>query len=170
MRAIINTYLSLAACCVASFVVSSALSPDKKFDMVHVQNSTLAGGVAIGTSANLMLQPLGALSIGMNAGILSVIGYHKITVSEPHHHHDNKKFTLPTFPAYAQQKIQHTRHMRRSQFTRYAGNYGRSRRGRNGRFSYRKRLPYETVSGVPGDGGYGGRSWTATHSLDARRR
>ncbi|KAI4462361.1 ammonium transporter [Holotrichia oblita] len=90
MRAIINTYLSLTSCCVASFIVSSALSPDKKFDMVHVQNSTLAGGVAIGTSANLMLQPLGALSIGLNAGILSVLGYNLLTpiLNKKFHIHD----------------------------------------------------------------------------------
>lgn len=49
--------------------------------MVHVQNSTLAGGVAIGTGANMMLQPHGALLIGINAGVLSVYGYHALTVS-----------------------------------------------------------------------------------------
>ncbi|GJQ65345.1 hypothetical protein Trydic_g7459 [Trypoxylus dichotomus] len=88
MRAIINTYLSLAACCVSSFIVSSTLTSNKKFDMVHIQNSTLAGGVAIGTSANLMLQPLGALTVGINAGVISVFGYNKLTPIL------NKKFNI----------------------------------------------------------------------------
>ena len=42
---------------------------------VHIQNSTLAGGVAIGSAANLSLSPGGALGIGIFAGILSTIGY-----------------------------------------------------------------------------------------------
>ena len=49
--------------------------------MVHIQNSTLAGGVAVGTSANLMLEPFGAVLVGVAAGAISVAGYEKITVS-----------------------------------------------------------------------------------------
>lgn len=48
--------------------------------MVHIQNSTLAGGVAVGTSANLMLQPSGAVLVGIIAAIISVAGYAKLTV------------------------------------------------------------------------------------------
>ena len=43
--------------------------------MVHMQNSTLAGGVAIGAAADLYLHPSGAIGIGMVAGSLSVYGY-----------------------------------------------------------------------------------------------
>jgi ammonium transporter Rh len=78
-RAVINTYLSLAACCVTTFAVSLILSEHHKFDMVHIQNSTLAGGVAVGTSANLMLQPYGAVLVGAAAGLISVAGYTKLT-------------------------------------------------------------------------------------------
>lgn len=49
--------------------------------MVHIQNSTLAGGVAVGAVANLMIHPIGAICIGFCAGVLSVIGYRFITVS-----------------------------------------------------------------------------------------
>ena len=48
---------------------------------VHVQNATLAGGVAVGTSADMMINPWGALLIGSVAGALSSIGYRYITVS-----------------------------------------------------------------------------------------
>lgn len=40
-----------------------------------MQNATLAGAIAIGSSANLMVQPFGAIIIGSIAGIVSVIGY-----------------------------------------------------------------------------------------------
>lgn len=52
-----------------------------RFNMVHVQNSTLAGGVAIGTTANLILQPWVAILIGGIAGTVSVLGYTFLTVS-----------------------------------------------------------------------------------------
>ncbi|KAK4287949.1 hypothetical protein Pmani_038997, partial [Petrolisthes manimaculis] len=78
-RAIINTYISLVACCVTTFALSSILQKEKKFDMVHIQNSTLAGGVAIGTAADLMVQPWGALLIGILAGTVSVLGYMYLT-------------------------------------------------------------------------------------------
>ena len=42
---------------------------------VHIQNATLAGGVAIGSAANLMVSPGGALAVGVAAGLLSVGGY-----------------------------------------------------------------------------------------------
>ena len=49
---------------------------------MHVQNATLAGGVAVGTSADMMIHPYGALFIGTLAGTLSVVGYRFITVSK----------------------------------------------------------------------------------------
>ncbi|XP_065076665.1 ammonium transporter Rh type A [Ochlerotatus camptorhynchus] len=78
-RAIINTYLSLAGATVTTFVLSAIISHDKKFDMVHVQNSTLAGGVAVGSICNLMIHPFGALLVGVIAGMISVLGYRFLT-------------------------------------------------------------------------------------------
>lgn len=79
-RAILHTYLSLAACTVTTFCLSGLLNKDRKFDMVHVQNSTLAGGVAVGSVCNLILHPWGAIMIGILSGVLSVVGYVYITV------------------------------------------------------------------------------------------
>lgn len=47
--------------------------------MVHVQNATLAGGVAIGTASNMSVSPWGALLIGCCAGGLSTVGYAYLT-------------------------------------------------------------------------------------------
>lgn len=78
-RAILHTYLSLAACTVTTFAISGLVHKEKKFDMVHVQNSTLAGGVAVGSCVNLILRPWGAVLIGFTASIISVLGYAFLT-------------------------------------------------------------------------------------------
>lgn len=78
-RAILNTYLSLAAATVTTFVLSALVSHENKLDMVHVQNSTLAGGVAVGTVCNLLIGAHGAILIGIIAGTVSVLGYRYIT-------------------------------------------------------------------------------------------
>ena len=79
--AIINTYLALSAACCATFIFSMLFNPKKRITMEHIQNATLAGGVAMGTSADMMVQPLGALLIGFSAGLLSTAGYAYIKVS-----------------------------------------------------------------------------------------
>merc|ERR1712038_270436 len=79
-RAIIATLLSLVGSAITSFVMSQFMRGGE-FCMVDVQNATLAGGVAIGTAANLaVLSPAEALTIGVASGILSVLGY---TVIQP---------------------------------------------------------------------------------------
>ena len=47
---------------------------------MHIQNSTLAGGVAVGTLANMVIHPFGAILIGFLAGIISSVGYTFVTV------------------------------------------------------------------------------------------
>ena len=46
-----------------------------------MQNATLAGGVAVGTVADMILKPYGALAIGISAGLVSTLGYAYLTVS-----------------------------------------------------------------------------------------
>ena len=45
-----------------------------------IQNATLAGGVAVGTTGNMPLQPWGALLMGTLAAIISVSGYRFLSV------------------------------------------------------------------------------------------
>jgi len=72
-RAFVNTVLGLCGATTTTFVMSRLVKG--KFDMVHLQNATLAGGVAVGASADLYLSPAGAILVGCVAGILSVCGY-----------------------------------------------------------------------------------------------
>ena len=77
-QTIVNTVLSLSASCYTAFVASYWLRGERKFVMVDIQNATLAGGVAMGTSANLNINPACAIAIGMSAGFVSVLGYTRI--------------------------------------------------------------------------------------------
>lgn len=65
-----------------TFIVSAIVNHEHKLDMVHVQNSTLAGGVAVGSVCNMLIGPHGALIIGSISGIISVLGYRYLTVSD----------------------------------------------------------------------------------------
>jgi len=77
-RVVINTVLALTASCVMAFAADILLRKHSKFDMVSIQNATLAGGVAVGSSSDLVIDPWGALLIGAVAGFVSVYGYVKI--------------------------------------------------------------------------------------------
>lgn len=82
MRAVVNTYLSLSACAIMTFALSALLDKNGRLDMVHIQNATLAGGVAMGTAADMPVHPWGALLIGSVAAIISVLGFKFLTVSK----------------------------------------------------------------------------------------
>ncbi|NXN80409.1 RHAG protein, partial [Bombycilla garrulus] len=77
--AIINTYYSLAACTIVTFALSSLVDKRGKFSMVLIQNATLAGGVAVGTCADMRIHPFSAMFIGVIAGIVSVLGFQFLT-------------------------------------------------------------------------------------------
>merc|ERR1711871_1906639 len=77
-RTVVNTLLSITASGASTFIASYYFR-GAKLNMVDIQNATLAGGVAVGTSANMAIAPGGAIAIGCVAGVFSVIGYTKIT-------------------------------------------------------------------------------------------
>ncbi|KAL5019944.1 hypothetical protein ScPMuIL_002836 [Solemya velum] len=74
-RAILNTYYSMAACTVIAVALSVATDPKGKISMVHVQNATLAGGVAMGTAARMPIGVWLAALVGAVAGVLSLVGF-----------------------------------------------------------------------------------------------
>uniref|UniRef100_A0AAQ5YQC5 Ammonium transporter AmtB-like domain-containing protein n=1 Tax=Amphiprion ocellaris TaxID=80972 RepID=A0AAQ5YQC5_AMPOC len=78
-RAAINTYLALASSVLTTVAISSMSQKKGKLDMVHIQNATLAGGVAMGTAAEFMITPYGSLIVGFCTGIISTFGYLFVT-------------------------------------------------------------------------------------------
>ncbi|XP_013907095.1 PREDICTED: RH-like protein isoform X2 [Thamnophis sirtalis] len=72
--AIYNTYFVMATSTIAAFSFSIATSKNGKLSMAHIQNATLAGGVALGFSASNIQQPWIAMVLGLAAGTVSVLG------------------------------------------------------------------------------------------------
>jgi ammonium transporter Rh len=73
--ALINTVLALLSSTVVTFALTPMLESGK-LTTVPVQNATLAGGVSIGATANLV-GPFEAMVIGLVAGALSTWGFIK---------------------------------------------------------------------------------------------
>merc|ERR1719317_1194161 len=74
-RVVLNTVLSLCCSCMMAFMSSRLFDPSHKFNMVHIQNATLAGGVAVGSSSDLVIGPWAAMLMGVIAGAVSTLGY-----------------------------------------------------------------------------------------------
>lgn len=51
---------------------------NKQIDPVTIQNATLAGGVSVGASSNLLITPAGAMMVGVVAGLISTMGFEKL--------------------------------------------------------------------------------------------
>jgi ammonium transporter Rh len=69
---VVNTLLSLCGATLSTFLVSSLLR--KKPAIADIANASLAGGVAIGATCNLV-HPAVAFGIGIAAGAICVTGY-----------------------------------------------------------------------------------------------
>ncbi|XP_060114357.1 RH-like protein [Heteronotia binoei] len=72
--AIYNTYFAIASSTVAAFALSVATHKDGKISMAHIHNAALAGGVAIGFSASSIQYPWIAITLGLLAGTISILG------------------------------------------------------------------------------------------------
>jgi ammonium transporter Rh len=77
-RAFVNTILGISASCVSGFMFSSLWREDGKLKMVDIQNATLAGGVALGTIADMRIIPVVAILVGGFAGFVSTFGFAKL--------------------------------------------------------------------------------------------
>lgn len=73
-RVIVNTVLALCSSVVFAFL-GSRVFRGGKFDMTDIQNATLAGGVAMGNAASIIVGPGSALIIGAVAAVVSTLGY-----------------------------------------------------------------------------------------------
>lgn len=67
----VNVVLAMTASVIASTVVSMMFS--LKIGMKDFIHSTIAGGIAIGSSSNIITNPAAALTVGVIAGIVQVL-------------------------------------------------------------------------------------------------
>jgi ammonium transporter Rh len=72
-RVIINTYLCLTCSCIAACWTARCVKG--KLEIEILLNATLSGGVALGSSADIIANPYGAMLVGTAAGITTAIGY-----------------------------------------------------------------------------------------------
>jgi len=72
-RAFLNTTLSITSSVVTTFIMSKSF--DGKFNIMHIQNAVLAGGVAVGASADLYIHPGGAMTTGIVSSALCIVGF-----------------------------------------------------------------------------------------------
>lgn len=70
---VVNTILALCGATLITFILSSILRKGKPA-IADIANASLAGGVAIGSTCNVV-GPAGAFGIGIVAGALCVVGY-----------------------------------------------------------------------------------------------
>jgi ammonium transporter Rh len=75
--ALTNTFISLCSSTIAFAAVSRLL--DGKYNVVHLQNATLAGGVMMGCVGDMDMGLHGAMCSGFLAGTVSCIGYEYVT-------------------------------------------------------------------------------------------
>ncbi|KAM9842391.1 rh blood group, D antigen isoform 2-T2 [Aulostomus maculatus] len=79
LMAMCNTYLALAVSAVTAFAVSVLSSSKGKLNLVHLQSSILAGGVAVGVSPP-SFQPWEAMTVGFIAAVVSTVGFRYLKV------------------------------------------------------------------------------------------
>ena len=72
-QTVVNTVLALCGATISTYAFSTYFHKGKT-SMVDMANAALAGGVAIGSTCNIV-SPTGAFAIGLLAGGVSVIGY-----------------------------------------------------------------------------------------------
>lgn len=86
MRVIINTTLALSGSCICSFAVSCFYGHGHgRFEMEDILNATLAGGVIVGSTSDMMTLSWVVIALGSVGGMISVVGYHSISKCMPFH-------------------------------------------------------------------------------------
>ena len=74
-RAMMNTYSSILASVLATYVVSALSNPQGKLHIDHIQNAVLAGGVSVGAVADILLEPYVSIILGLLGGVVSTCGF-----------------------------------------------------------------------------------------------
>ncbi|NXQ12342.1 RHBG protein, partial [Peucedramus taeniatus] len=73
--AVLNTYFSLVASTVSTFILSPVLYEESTPRMVQIQDATLAGMAMMGMAGEMLVTPFGALIAGFLVGLISPLGF-----------------------------------------------------------------------------------------------
>ncbi|NWU00994.1 RHBGB protein, partial [Urocynchramus pylzowi] len=77
--ALLNTYFSLVASTVSTFILSPVLYEESTPRMVQIQDATLAGMAVMGMAGEMLVTPFGALIAGFLVGLISPLGFRFFT-------------------------------------------------------------------------------------------
>lgn len=74
-RAILHTFIGLSSSTITAFALSAVFNKRGKLTMSDIQNVTLAGGVTVGASADMMISPVAAYALGILGCTACFFGY-----------------------------------------------------------------------------------------------
>lgn len=78
-RAILHTFIGLSSSTITAFALSALFNKRGKLTMADVQNVTLAGGVTVGASVDMMISPVAAYALGIIGCTACFFGYKYLT-------------------------------------------------------------------------------------------
>lgn len=78
-RAILHTFIGLSASTITAFALSAVFHKRGKLTMADIQNVTLAGGVTVGASVDMMISPVAAYALGVMGCTACFFGYKYLT-------------------------------------------------------------------------------------------
>ncbi|RVE72717.1 hypothetical protein OJAV_G00040860 [Oryzias javanicus] len=74
-RAILHTFIGLSSSTITAFALSALFNKRGKLTMADIQNVTLAGGVTVGASVDMMISPVAAYALGVMGCTACFLGY-----------------------------------------------------------------------------------------------
>lgn len=78
-RAILHTFIGLSSSTITAFALSAVFNKRGKLTMADIQNVTLAGGVTVGASVDMMISPVAAYALGVIGCTACFFGYRYLT-------------------------------------------------------------------------------------------
>uniref|UniRef100_A0A3Q1ERA2 Ammonium transporter Rh type B-like n=1 Tax=Acanthochromis polyacanthus TaxID=80966 RepID=A0A3Q1ERA2_9TELE len=78
-RAVLHTFIGLSSSTITAFALSAVFNKRGKFTMADIQNVTLAGGVTVGASVDMMISPVAAYALGVMGCTACFLGYRYLT-------------------------------------------------------------------------------------------
>uniref|UniRef100_A0A8C5DN61 Ammonium transporter AmtB-like domain-containing protein n=1 Tax=Gouania willdenowi TaxID=441366 RepID=A0A8C5DN61_GOUWI len=78
-RAVLHTFIGLCSSTITAFALSAIFSKKGKLTMADIQNVTLAGGVTVGATVDMMISPVAAYALGIMGCTACYLGYRYLT-------------------------------------------------------------------------------------------